>query len=79
MKAKEKKLIILALEELYNNMCNAGCNDLPESWSKVFTTGEWMAFNKEYHEYNGDPEEWERSVEEGYGDLPPMDLWLLDC
>ena len=56
MTPKEKKLIIDFLEEYYEELSGHGCNDweFPSDWTKK----EKRQFVKEFHEWNGDPEEY---------------------
>ncbi len=51
----EKELCIKMLELLSDILGNRCCNDFdfPESWSKE----EVIKFVKDYHDWNGDPEE----------------------
>jgi hypothetical protein len=46
------------LEMAANQFSNNGCNDLPVALEAWFTQPEWDALNKEYHDWNGDPEEY---------------------
>ena len=57
MKDKEKKLASVMLDLLSHILSNRSCNDFdfPESWSK----SDILNFVKEYHEWNGDPEEFD--------------------
>lgn len=55
MNIKERMLAVSLLEMASVAFASHGCNDweFPNSWTK----DEKIAFLKEYHEWNGDPEE----------------------
>ncbi|MCK5614650.1 hypothetical protein KAR91_72970 [Candidatus Pacearchaeota archaeon] len=64
-KISQKEIDIIAdlLEELAEIMGRRCCNDwtFPKSW----TFDEQFKFVEEYHDWNGDPEEFELAVKEG--------------
>ncbi len=64
---KEKQLASYWLSRASELYSNHGCNDVEEKVWKGWTTEERRQFVKEYHEYNGDPEEYD-----------PNDLHLPD-
>jgi hypothetical protein len=47
------KLLEMASDEFSNN----GCNEMPKGIQKLLTKKQWTELDKEYHEFNGDPEE----------------------
>ena len=57
MNKKELELAAKMLEQLSEILSNRGCNDweFPEDWSDEEKT----ALIKDYHDYNGDPEEFD--------------------
>ena len=57
MNNKEKLIAASMLKELSSKLGNECCNDwyFPESW----TENEKICFVSEYHEWNGDPEEFD--------------------
>jgi hypothetical protein len=57
MTEKEQKLAAMMLRDYAEIIGNRCCNDFyfPAGWD----TSEMTAFVKQYHEYNGDPEEYE--------------------
>jgi len=57
MNAKEKALAAKMLEMASDEFGNHGCNDVDESFWEGWTRDERIEFVKQYHEYNGDPEE----------------------
>lgn len=57
MTNKEKLFVAALLDLASDEFANHGCNDLSEELEALFTQEEWDAMNKEYHEWNGDPEE----------------------
>jgi len=61
MNAKEKKIAAEMLDDLGDKLANNGCNDwnFPEDW----TMAEKQTFVKEYHEWNGDTEEYDENEE----------------
>jgi hypothetical protein len=61
MTSKELKLAAHFLQEARDEFANHGCNDVPESVWKDWTIEERQRFIKEYHEYNGDTEEYNPS------------------
>lgn len=54
---KEKLVAASMLEEASSSLGNKRCNDwdFPDSWTHI----EKLEFVKDYHEYNGDPEEFD--------------------
>lgn len=57
MDEKQKKLLKIFLNDLSDYYANSCCNDLTDEVSDLFTKEEWQQIDKEYHEWNGDPEE----------------------
>ena len=57
MNKKEMALAVVMLDHLADMLGDNGCNDFdfPENWSN----GEATVFTLEYHQENGDPEEYE--------------------
>ena len=57
MNEKEKLIASSMLDEYSDRLGNDGCNDwdFPPGW----TMAEKQVFVKEYHEWNGDPEEYD--------------------
>lgn len=49
------KLLGLAAEHTSRHVCN----DLPKELREFYTDDEWRQLTKEFHEWNGDPEEFE--------------------
>jgi len=58
MNDKEKQLAAEFLELAGDKFSNHGCNDVEESFWEGWTLEERQQFVKEYHDYNGDPEEY---------------------
>lgn len=56
MKPYERKLAAILLEMASNHFGNHGCNDFP--LEKYLTPEEQQMLTKQYHEWNGDPEEY---------------------
>lgn len=56
---KEKNLISEFLEIASDKFSNHCCNDVDESLFVDWTSDERKQFVKEYHEWNGDPEEFD--------------------
>lgn len=54
----EKKLTIALLKMASEHFSRHGCNDFPKEIESLLSPSEWDKLNKEYHEYNGDPEEY---------------------
>ena len=54
---KELKLILGFLNQLSDKLSNAGCNDweFPSDWTDI----EKLEFVKGFHDWNGDPEEFD--------------------
>lgn len=58
MTQKEKELTAKMLELASNEFSNHGCNDVEDSVYEGWTLEERRQFVKEFHEWNGDPEEY---------------------
>jgi hypothetical protein len=58
MTRKEKLLTAYLLDKASEEFSNHGCNDLSYAEKNLLSQGEWDKLNKEFHEYNGDPEEY---------------------
>ncbi len=58
MTDKEKILASKMLKLASNEFGNHSCNDVKDSLYDEWTTEERKQFVKEYHEWNGDPEEY---------------------
>lgn len=54
--SKERNLYIALLEYATDQISNKGCNDVDEKLYSNWTKEERIKFVKEFHEYNGDPE-----------------------
>ena len=61
MTSNEKKLAAHFLEIASNKFANHGCNDVEDSVFSNWTLEERKKFVKEYHEYNGDPDEYDEN------------------
>ena len=57
----EKKLASELLEMASNEFGNHGCNDVDESIYDGWSIDERRRFVKEFHEWNGDPEEYDEN------------------
>jgi hypothetical protein len=55
--AKEKKLLKIFLEDYDRRLSNDGCNDLTKEMRDILTEEEWIEIDRQYHKFNGDPEE----------------------
>lgn len=66
MTRKENKLASYFLELASDEFGNHGCNDVEDEVWENWTLEERQKFIKEYHEWNGDPEEYD----ENYLHLP---------
>lgn len=53
----EKKLFNLLLEYATHLISNRGCNDLSKEMLSCLSQKEWVELSKQYHKWNGDPEE----------------------
>lgn len=53
---KELQLAAKLLETAADLFSNHGCNDLPDNFWDGWTKEEIIQFDKEFHEWNGDPE-----------------------
>jgi hypothetical protein len=58
MNKREKVLAARMLDMAGGEFGNRGCNDLDESVYEGWTKRQRQAFVKAYHEWNGDPEEY---------------------
>ena len=58
MTTKEKQLAAKMLEMASYEFSNHGCNDVEDSVYEGWTLEERQQFVKEFHEWNGDPEEY---------------------
>ena len=58
MNKKELKLVADLLYMASAEFCNHGCNDLPEEFWKGWSKEEKQGLVKQYHEYNGDLEDY---------------------
>lgn len=58
MNTKEKELAAKMLELASDQFSNHGCNDVEDSVYEGWTQDERKQFVKEFHEWNGDPEEY---------------------
>lgn len=58
MTKKEKQLAAKMLEYAANEFSSHGCNDVKESVYDGWSLEERQQFVKEFHEWNGDPEEY---------------------
>ena len=56
MNTKEKQLAAKMLEMASDEFSNHGCNDIEDSVYEGWTLEERQHFVKEFHEWNGDPE-----------------------
>lgn len=54
---KQSKFVAALLREAADEFSNHGCNDLSKEQAKMFTDKEWAELCKDFHVYNGDPEE----------------------
>lgn len=72
MTDRENKLAAKMLKLAAEAFGRHGCNDVPDSVYEGWTLDERKAFNKAFHEWNGDPEEYM----EDYLHLP--DFALMD-
>lgn len=61
MNTKENKLAAELLGLASQTFGNHRCNDVDESYFEGWTIEERRQFVKEYHEYNGDPEEYDEN------------------
>jgi len=59
MNAKEKRLAAEMLELASDEFSNHGCNDVDDTLWEDWTLEERKRFVKEFHDYNGDPEEYD--------------------
>ena len=58
MNKKEQELAAYLLKLASNQFSNHGCNDVDKKAYEEWTIEERQQFVKEYHEWNGDPEEY---------------------
>lgn len=61
MNKKEKELASRMLEIAGELFANRNCNDVDDSVYDGWTHEERCGFVKEYHDWNGDPEEYDES------------------
>lgn len=61
MNSKERKLAMEMLEHAAEDFSTHGCNDVPELYFRGWTLEERRKFVKEFHDYNGDPEEYDEN------------------
>ena len=59
MTETERKLAAALLDMAAGVFDNHGCNDLDAHVLSLLSVGEWDALTREYHDYNGDPEEYD--------------------
>lgn len=59
MNNKEKEMLKALIDDAVDTLSNKGCNDwnFPDDWTKE----EKIVFVKEYHDWNGDPEEFDEN------------------
>ena len=57
---KEKELLAKFIEIASEEMGNNCCNDVPDSFFKGWTKKERCILVKEFHDWNGDPEEYDK-------------------
>ena len=60
MNAKEKQLVVKMLEMASDEFSNHGCNDVGDSTYEGWSLEERQQFVKEFHEWNGDPEDFDK-------------------
>lgn len=60
MNTKEKQLAAKMLEMASDEFSNHGCNDVEDSVYDGWTLGERQQFIYEFHEWNGDPENFDK-------------------
>lgn len=71
MTKKEKLFCAMLLDMASDEFANHCCNDLTAAMEACFTADEWDQLNREYHELNGDPEEFRK------GHILPYDwAWM---
>jgi hypothetical protein len=61
MNRNEKTLISNLLKLASEEFSNHGCNDVEEDFWQGWTKEERQSFVKEYHEWNGDPDEYDEN------------------
>lgn len=67
---KAEKILAAKLLELYSDeLAKHICNDLTEDLKSTLTQEEWRKFDREYHQWNGDPEEHTASSHDRLGDF----------
>jgi len=57
----ERKLIAMLLEMAGHRFSNDSCNDLSKEAIDLLTDREWVYLTKKFHDWNGDPEEFDHS------------------
>ena len=60
MNTKEKQLAAKMLEMASDEFSNHGCNDVEDSVCEGWSLEERQQFIKEFHEWNGDPENFDK-------------------
>ena len=60
LNTKEKQLAAKMLEMASDEFSNHGCNDIEDSVYEGWTLEERQQFVKEFHEWNGDPENFDK-------------------
>lgn len=61
MTDKEKKLFLTFLEDASDNLSGNTCNDVDDKVWKGWKKSDRINFVKEFHEWNGDPEEFDKN------------------
>lgn len=69
MTKAEKILASKLLEAASDQMANSSCNDLTEDIKKTLTEDEWRKLDREFHQWNGDPEEHTATSHKQLGDF----------
>ncbi len=57
LRKNEIKLLKIFLGVLSEDLSYRGCNDMTKEMKAALTKEEWIRLSKQYHEWNGDPEE----------------------
>ena len=55
----ELTLACVLMKMASNEFSNHGCNDLDKPIQDLLTDEQWQEMDKEYHEMNGDPDEYD--------------------
>lgn len=66
MTKKELLFAAALLKMAASEFVNHGCNDLPKNLYAFFTPEEWDNLNQRYHDWNGDPEEYQPGQVKSY-------------